>query len=236
MDPAYQGQPIPPPGEAGQVIMQGPQLEGAELSHPAESYLPHESHTFGAPWTGAVDQTDYNTEGAHLYDQLPAAEGNHAGPSHEGAPAVEMGTSATPAGDDKKKKKKEKAEKVYSKTCRKWPLKKKTKNWFSRPIIAYFLQYKDGQFPMLQLSINNYSKFSKFKTLFPLCSQPMYQMFEILKHSLYRVKPALSSHTKQRPKIGFQDRLLLNAGQKYCRMLQESILQYFQPSLSYHLS
>ena len=37
-------------------------------------------------------------------------------------------------------------------------------------------------------------------------------------------------------KIGFQDRLSLNAGQKYCRMLQESILQYFRPSLRYHLS
>ena len=34
----------------------------------------------------------------------------------------------------------------------------------------------------------------------------------------------------------YQDRLSLNAGQKYCRMLQESILQYFRPSLSYHLS
>ena len=38
------------------------------------------------------------------------------------------------------------------------------------------------------------------------------------------------------PKIGFQDRLLLNARQKYRKMLQESILQYFRPSLSYHLS
>ena len=28
-------------------------------------------------------------------------------------------------------------------------------------------------------------------------------------------------------KIGFQDRLSPNAGQKYCRMLQESIMQYF---------
>ena len=28
----------------------------------------------------------------------------------------------------------------------------------------------------------------------------------------------------KRPKIGFQDQLLLNAGQKYCRMLQDSIL------------
>ena len=46
------------------------------------------------------------------------------------------------------------------------------------------------------------------------------------------VKPVLSSHSKKRPKIGFQDRLSLNAGQKYCRMLQESILQYFLPALS----
>ena len=41
---------------------------------------------------------------------------------------------------------------------------------------------------------------------------------------------------QQRPNIGIQNSLLLNAGQKYCRMLQESILQYFQPALSYHLS
>ena len=33
----------------------------------------------------------------------------------------------------------------------------------------------------------------------------------------------------------FQGRLSHYAGQKYCRMLQESILQYFRPSLSYHL-
>ena len=54
-------------------------------------------------------------------------------------------------------------------------------------------------------------------------------------YSLNTVKPVLSGHSK-RPKIGFQGRLSLNAGQKYCRMLQESILQYFRPSLSYHLS
>ena len=34
------------------------------------------------------------------------------------------------------------------------------------------------------------------------------------------VKPVLSGHSKRRPKIGLQDRLLLNAGQKHCRMLQ----------------
>ena len=36
----------------------------------------------------------------------------------------------------------------------------------------------------------------------------------------YTVKPVLSGHSKSIPKIGFQDRLLLIAGQKYCRMLQ----------------
>ena len=34
------------------------------------------------------------------------------------------------------------------------------------------------------------------------------------------VKPVLSSHSKSRPKIGFQGQFLLNAAQKYCRMLQ----------------
>ena len=33
------------------------------------------------------------------------------------------------------------------------------------------------------------------------------------------VKPVLSDHS-QRPKMGFQYQLSLNAGQKYCRMLQ----------------
>ena len=46
------------------------------------------------------------------------------------------------------------------------------------------------------------------------------------------VNPVLSGHSN----LFFYDRLSLNAGQKYCRMLQKSILQYFRPSLSYHLS
>ena len=46
------------------------------------------------------------------------------------------------------------------------------------------------------------------------------------------VKPVLSGHQKRRPKIGFQDWLSLNAGQKYCRMLSRSILQYFPPSFT----
>ena len=37
---------------------------------------------------------------------------------------------------------------------------------------------------------------------------------------IYTVKPVLSGHSKRRPKIGFQDRLWINAGQKYCRMLR----------------
>ena len=57
------------------------------------------------------------------------------------------------------------------------------------------------------------------------------QDFDTVKPVLLKKRPL-----KKRPKIGFQDCLLLNAGQKYCRMLHESILQYFRPSLSYHLS
>ena len=49
-------------------------------------------------------------------------------------------------------------------------------------------------------------------------------------------KTCLKRPLKKKTKIGFQDRLSLNAGQKNCRMLQESILQYFLPSLSYPLS
>ena len=40
----------------------------------------------------------------------------------------------------------------------------------------------------------------------------------------------------KRSKIAFQDWLSRNEGQKYCRMLSWSILQYFRLSLSYHLS
>ena len=37
----------------------------------------------------------------------------------------------------------------------------------------------------------------------------------VCKRSLYvyTVKPVLSGHSKRKPKIGFQDRLLLNTGQ-----------------------
>ena len=38
--------------------------------------------------------------------------------------------------------------------------------------------------------------------------------------NVYTVKPVLSGHSKRTPKIGFEDRLMLNAGKKYCRMLQ----------------
>ena len=38
-----------------------------------------------------------------------------------------------------------------------------------------------------------------------------------------------------RPKIGFLDQLLLNAGQSIAECPKGGILQYFRPSLSYHL-
>ena len=49
-------------------------------------------------------------------------------------------------------------------------------------------------------------------------------------------KTCLKQPLEKKTQIGFQDQLSLNAGQKYCRILFWSILQYFQPSLSYHLS
>ena len=49
-------------------------------------------------------------------------------------------------------------------------------------------------------------------------------------------KTCLKRPLKKKTKIGFQDRLSLDAGQRYCRMLQGSILQYFRPSFSYYLS
>ena len=51
-------------------------------------------------------------------------------------------------------------------------------------------------------------------------------MFRQLVHMLtVQLNQALSGHSIRRQKIGFQDRLSLNAGQKYCRMLSWSILQ-----------
>ena len=41
----------------------------------------------------------------------------------------------------------------------------------------------------------------------------------LYKYEISTVKPVLSEHSKRRPKIGFQYQLLLNAGQKYSRML-----------------
>ena len=38
--------------------------------------------------------------------------------------------------------------------------------------------------------------------------------------SMSTIKPVLSGRSKGRPKIGFQDRLPLNVGQKYCRIFQ----------------
>ena len=47
-------------------------------------------------------------------------------------------------------------------------------------------------------------------------------------------KTCVKRPVSKRSKISFQDQLSLNTRQKYCRM--GSILQYFRPSLSYHLS
>ena len=47
-------------------------------------------------------------------------------------------------------------------------------------------------------------------------------------------KTCLKWSLKKKTKMGFKIPLSLNAGQKYCRMRQGSIIQYSRPSLSYH--
>ena len=51
------------------------------------------------------------------------------------------------------------------------------------------------------------------------CTFFVHESYPIKNVKMYTVKPVLSGHSKKRPKIGFQDGLSLNAGQKYCRML-----------------
>ena len=50
------------------------------------------------------------------------------------------------------------------------------------------------------------------------------------------VKPVVSGHKKEDQTLFFADRLSLIECQKYCIMLKESNMQYFRPSISYHLS
>ena len=69
------------------------------------------------------------------------------------------------------------------------------------------------------------------KLEFPLLST-LYPNSYLIKYG----KTCLKKPLKKKTKVGFQDRFSLNEGQKYCRMLQGSILQYFRPSFSYHLS
>ena len=58
-------------------------------------------------------------------------------------------------------------------------------------------------------------------------------LFSYFYQSCKYSKTCLKQPMKKETKSGFQDRLSLNEGQKYCRM--GSILQYFRPSFSYHL-
>ena len=53
-------------------------------------------------------------------------------------------------------------------------------------------------------------------------------------HFTLYIKICFKRPLKKKTKIGFQDRISLNAGKKYCS--KENILQYFRPILSYHLS
>ena len=75
-----------------------------------------------------------------------------------------------------------------------------------------------------------------FKQLFFFTSQIRYPFFLIV-YSKTCLKRPLSKRQKNCLFYlqNYQDRLSHNAGQKYCRMLPGSILQYFRPAFSAHL-
>ena len=50
------------------------------------------------------------------------------------------------------------------------------------------------------------------------------------------VKPALSGHSKRRPKLFFKTDCCLMQVKSIAECFKRSILQYFRPSLSYHMS
>ena len=56
------------------------------------------------------------------------------------------------------------------------------------------------------------------------------------KNNVIYSKTCLKRALKKKTKIVFEDRLSLNAGQRIAQCSNGSILQYFRPSLSYHLS
>ena len=95
----------------------------------------------------------------------------------------------------------------------------KPDKWGTCQMIAFLQQVYSSNTDIMQQTLLFYPKFSDFLSPYYVYS-----------------KTCLRRSLKKRPKIGFQDWLSLNAGQKYCRMLQQSILQYFRPTLSYHVS
>ena len=52
----------------------------------------------------------------------------------------------------------------------------------------------------------------------------------------HTVKPAFSSHSKRRPKLVFKTEYRLMQVKSIAECSKGSILQYFRPSLGYHLS
>ena len=97
-------------------------------------------------------------------------------------------------------------------------------------IWSFFPNFGQMPFPLIagKSPVVSYEAIWSGSALFSM--QPQNPLFNwsgecaILIHSaaqeLSTVKPVLRGHSKRRPKIGFQDRLSLNAGQKHCRMLQ----------------
>ena len=98
-----------------------------------------------------------------------------------------------------------------------------------------YLKYR-GKQPGLRSDCSYRDVCCLSKWLLKHFSRPqLLRLILFLHHKMYS-KTCLKRPLQKKKTLGFQDHFSLNAGQKYCRMLKESILQYFRPSLSYNLS
>ena len=91
-------------------------------------------------------------------------------------------------------------------------------------VLSYFLRSPSDQFCQIIMKTD-------LTNCLPLIRFSFHDLFHIHTyhsklHMYIYCKTSVKGHSqKKKKKIGFQDQLSLNAGQKYCRM--QSILQYF---------
>ena len=104
----------------------------------------------------------------------------------------------------------------------------RTKPWTAIPVIvilsvASFVGTAGNILTLLAIASNKKLRNAEMIFIVNLAISDLYvtaiaDPLSIVGKCIQKVNPVLSGKSKGRPKLGFQDRLLLNEGQKYCRM------------------